>query len=153
MRINNGVKAALLATTAGMLLAACSSDADTDASPSASAASAAPDVAAIAEQVNTATGCDTFGGSWAGGRVAGEGVLAGWEFTCDVEGDGVVETTVAIYETADALESDLANREAATADTAILRGEGYLVTTTDASHLASVANLGAETVRELPAAE
>ncbi|WP_062303744.1 hypothetical protein [Demequina subtropica] len=154
MRINHGVKVALVAATAGLMLSACSSDSDADATATATAmAEAGPDVAAIAENINTLTGCDAFGGSWAGGKVAGEGVIAGWEFTCDVDGDGVVETTVAIYEGTDMQEADLPNIEAASDTTGVLTGEYFTVSTSDTSHFASIANDDVTVVREVTIAE
>ncbi|WP_062316189.1 hypothetical protein [Demequina maris] len=152
MRITPGAKTALVAAAAGLLLSACAADTDSAAGASASAsADAAPDVATIVADVNTVTACETFGGAWAGGRVAGEGVVAGWEYTCDVDGDGVAETTLSIYNDAADLEADLATIEAASADTAIVKGAGYLVATTDWSHLASLTETDVEVVRELPA--
>ncbi|MDN4476866.1 hypothetical protein QQX09_13490 [Demequina sp. SYSU T00192] len=151
MRITPGAKTALVAATAGLLLTACAADTDSAAESSASAsADAAPNVAAIVADVNTVTGCEAFGGTWAGGKVAGEGVVAGWEYTCDVDGDDVVETTLRIYADDADLETDLATVEAASTDTAIVQGSGYLVATTDWSHLSSLVETDVELVRELP---
>ncbi len=150
MRFNNGVKTALVAATAGLLLSACSSDSGTDASE---AAESTVDTAAIAANIDTLTGCDTFGGTWAGGESTDEDAAAVAEYTCDVDGDGAIETTLWIYGSADDAAADLANVEAASADTAILEGDGYLVATTDSSHLASIANEDLAIVRELPVAE
>ncbi|WP_062529663.1 hypothetical protein [Demequina rhizosphaerae] len=151
MRITHGAKTALVAVTAGLLLTACAADTDSAAEASASAsADAAPDVATIVADVNTVTGCDTFGGTWAGGKVAGEGVVAGWQYTCDIDGDGEAETTLSIYEDAADLATDLPNVEAAAEDTAIVEGAGYLVATSDWSHLASLVETDVELVRELP---
>ena len=152
MRINTGMKAAVLVVAAGAMLAACSSDGDGDAtaSPSASAsapaAEAMPDVSGIVDSVRTATGCEPF----AGGKVAGEGVVAGWQYTCDVDGDAVPEATLSIYSSADDLATDLTAVESASADTGIVQGDDYLFATTDADQLAAVSGLGGEVVRDLP---
>ncbi|GMA37566.1 hypothetical protein [Demequina litorisediminis] len=95
--------------------------------------------------MRVATGCET----WAGGRVAGAGYVSTWEYTCDVDGDMVVDSTLAIYTTADALEGDVATREAADAATAIVKGDDYLFITTDADQATAVEGLGAEVVRPL----
>ncbi|WP_062385612.1 hypothetical protein [Demequina iriomotensis] len=147
MRINHGTRVALVVAVAGTLLAACSSDPDDEASAGAAAAAteeSVPDVSGIVDSVRTATGCET----WAGGKVAGEGVLAGWAYTCDVDGDGLPESSLSVYSSGDALESDLANVEAADATAAIVKGDGFLVATTDPDHLAALEGMG-EVVREL----
>ncbi|WP_062303745.1 hypothetical protein [Demequina subtropica] len=147
MRIIRGVTAALIAASAGFALAACGGDSGDESSAEATMAAAeesVPDVSGIVEEARTATGCET----WAGGRVAGEGVLAGWAYTCDVDGDGVVETTLSVYTSGDALESDLANVEAADATAAIIRGDEVIIATNDPDHLAALESMG-EVVREL----
>ncbi|WP_062516355.1 hypothetical protein [Demequina gelatinilytica] len=150
MRITRGIPTALVAAWAGLALAACSSDPDPDASDGASpgatmaAEESVPDVSGIVDEARTATGCE----AWAGGRVAGEGVLAGWAYTCDVDGDGVVETTLSVYSSGDALENDLANVEAADATAAIIKGDEVIIATNDPDHLAALGGMG-EVVREL----
>ncbi|WP_084078355.1 hypothetical protein [Demequina sp. NBRC 110057] len=145
------IPAAVGMIAAATLLTACSSDADTDASASASASPSAAEsfdaslVSSTLDSVRTATGCET----WAGGRVAGAGVVAGWEYTCDVDGDTVPESTLAIYTDADSLAEDIANRESADSTTAILEGDNYLLMTTDADHASAVEEAGAEVVRPL----
>ncbi|MDN4474746.1 hypothetical protein QQX09_02630 [Demequina sp. SYSU T00192] len=151
MRISDGTKAALIAAAAGLALAACTSGSDTDASAAASSASdaissIAVDVSGIVDDVRTASEC----ASWAGGKMAGEGVVAGWEYTCDEDGDGTPEATVAIYVSQDDLDSDLATVEAASSDTGIATGDHFIFTTTDPDQLAAVADLGGEVVREVP---
>ena len=149
MRINNGVKGALVAAATGLLLTACSSDAEPEATATAAAESGS-EFAAIAEDIDTRTGCDAFGGVWAAGE-AGEGVAE--VYTCDVDGDGAAETTLTLYATHADLEADLANVEAASDATAIVTSETYVVATTDSSHLASISATDVEVVRELPVAE
>ncbi|SEI92201.1 hypothetical protein [Demequina mangrovi] len=151
MAFNNGVKVALVAATAGLLLSACSADSDAEASASAEVAT--PDFAAIAEDIDTRTGCDAFGGTWEGGESADADAAAGWVYTCDADGDGTVETTLSIYATGDDLATGLTEVEAAAEDTAILAGGDYIVATTDSSHFATVADTDVEIVRELPVAE
>lgn len=151
MRINSGMKVAAIAVAAGAVLAGCSSDGEGEAttSPSASAPTveeAMPNVSGIVDEVRTATGCEP----WAGGKVAGAGVVAGWQYTCDVDGDGVAEGTLSVYTSADDLEADLATIEAASTDTAIVKAEDYLFATTDADQLTAVSGLGGEVVRDLP---
>ncbi len=154
MRFNHGVKLAMVAATAGLMLSACSADSDTDASASAAAPAAAEiNVAGIAEDINTATGCEAFGGTWSGGKVAGEGVVASYEFGCDVDGDGVAETIHSIYDSVATADGDVANVEALVAETGIVKGEGYIVATTDTSHFATLAGTDAEVVREVTVAE
>ncbi|WP_062520927.1 hypothetical protein [Demequina silvatica] len=153
MRFSIGAKATILAATAALALSACAADSEAGASASASAsAESAPNVGTIVADINTLTGCETFGGVWSGGKLAGADVVAGYQYTCDVDGDGVAETTLSIYNATDDLEADLANVEAANADAAVLRGDHYLVATTDSSHIASLENEGVEVLRELASA-
>ncbi|SEI92266.1 hypothetical protein [Demequina mangrovi] len=149
MRINDTVKATMLAAATALVLVACSSDSDGDASAEASApaAEATPDVAGTVAAVKDAIACD---GSWAGGKMAGSDVLVGWQYTCDTDGDGVAEGTLSIYPTAEALDSDLANVEGAATDTGIVEGDRYLYATSDPDQFAAVSGLGGEVVREIP---
>ncbi|WP_062313812.1 hypothetical protein [Demequina rhizosphaerae] len=151
MRIHQGTKAVLVAATAGLALAACTSGSDSDASAAASSATtaisaAAVNVSGIVDDVRTASEC----GSWAGGKMAGEGVVAGWEYTCDADGDGTPEATLSIYVSQDDVDSDLATVEAASSDTGIATGDHFIFTTTDEAQLAAIADLGGEVVREVP---
>ncbi|WP_062316195.1 hypothetical protein [Demequina maris] len=151
MRIHHGAMAVLTAAAAGLALTACTSGSDSEVSAAASSATdaisaAAVNVSGIVDDVRTASEC----GSWAGGKMAGEGVVAGWQYTCDEDGDGVPEATVSIYLSQDDADSDLATVEAASSDTGIATGDHFIFTTTDADQLAAIADLGGEVVREVP---
>lgn len=149
MRITHGVTAAALAATAGLMLTACSADSEGGSDAATGSAASATD---IVSAIETATGCEAFGGTWDGGE-ADDDAAAAWEYTCDADADGTVETTLWVYADAAAATDDLANVEAASDVTAIVAGETFIVATTDSSHLASAANQDGEIVRELPAAE
>ncbi|WP_084101856.1 hypothetical protein [Demequina sp. NBRC 110051] len=149
------VSALAVAGFGAVLLAGCAPASEAESSPTASTSPAAEqsvNVGDVVADVKTLTGCETFGGTWAGGKVAGEDVVAAWEYTCDVDGDGTVETTLAIYDTAEDQEADLAVREADSADTALLEADGYTITTTDSSHFQTFEGDGLTVARELPAA-
>ncbi|WP_084129074.1 hypothetical protein [Demequina sp. NBRC 110055] len=149
------VSALAVAGIGAVLLAGCAPASEADSTPTAStspAAEQAVNVGDVVANVKTLTGCETFGGTWAGGKVAGEDVTAAWEYTCDVDGDGAVETTLAIYDTAEDQDADLATREAAGTDTGLLTAEGYTIITTDSSHFQTFEGDGLTVARELPAA-
>ncbi|WP_062464115.1 hypothetical protein [Demequina soli] len=147
MRMNQGIKVAVVAASAGLLLAACSTDSDTDAStsPAASDTVATLNVSQIVEDIRTATGCE----SWAGGRVAGEGVLASYEYSCDATGEGTDVSTFRVYTSGDALDSDLVTIEADDTTSGIVKTDSYIFATPDADQLAAVSALGGEVVRDI----
>ncbi|WP_062520923.1 hypothetical protein [Demequina silvatica] len=149
MRISGVVKVAVVAASAGAVLAGCTSSSDDEASPSPSTESIsaeAVDVAGTIASIKEVATCE----SWTGGKAAGEGVLAGWQYVCDQDGDLVAEATLSIYLTTDSLERDVAEIEAASADTGIVQGDHYIFATTDPAQFDAVVDLGGEVVREMP---
>lgn len=146
MRITRTASALMLAATAGIVLAGCSADTGADASPSASAAAAELNVGDLLANVKAAAGCD----AWTGGKVAGEGVIAGWEYVCDADGDSEPDATLTIYTDAESRDAGLAAIESADASSGVVLGDAFVFVTSDPDELAAVAVLG-EVVRE-PAA-
>ncbi|WP_062289459.1 hypothetical protein [Demequina phytophila] len=149
MRIGDAVTVAMVAASAGLVLAGCTSSSDDEASPSPSTESisaAAVDVAGIIASFKEVATCE----SWTGGKAAGEGVLAGWQYVCDQDGDLVPEATLSIYLTEDSLERDITEIEATSADTGIVKGDHFIFATTDADQFDAAVELGGEVVREMP---
>ncbi|MDN4478562.1 hypothetical protein QQX10_01985 [Demequina sp. SYSU T00039] len=144
MRITKSATAAALAATAGILLAGCTADSASEETPTASASAVELNVGDLLATVKASADCP----AWVGGKVAGEGVVAGWEYTCDADGDEAVDATLTIYTSADARDGDLAAIEAADASAGIVVGDGFVFVTNDPADLASVGELG-EIVREI----
>lgn len=144
MRTSRVLTATVAVAATGLLLTACSSDSSTDASPSASATAAAElNVGEVLASVKDSLDC----AAWAGGKVAGKGVVAGWEYICDADEDGLADATLTIYGTAEAQDGDLSTLEGADSTTGIVRGEHFILVTTDPAYVAALADLG-EVVRD-----
>ncbi|WNM28500.1 hypothetical protein RN607_05715 [Demequina capsici] len=164
MRTTTTATTIALMASASLMLAACSSDTTAGdgtgdsastaadavtggaATSGAATTSSAVNVSELLDSVRVASGCD----SWIGGKVAGEGIVAGWEYTCDADDDGEWNDLLAIYSSNANRDMDVANYEAAYPDAAVLTGDGFVFLTTDQAQVDAVGALGA-VVRELGA--